>query len=80
MRSLEKKEARQWVLTKQTRSDKPFVRTAISGGWKSQLAPESITAIESAWGDLMQNLGYELVSTPRIASIAGSSEGSLRGR
>lgn len=62
MRALEKQESRQWVLTKGTRSDKPFVRSAVSGGWKSQLAPGSVAAIESAWGDLMQSLGYELAS------------------
>jgi hypothetical protein len=62
MRALEKKEAANWVLTKSTRNDKPFVRTAKAGGWKSQLAPESVDAIESAWGDLMQRLGYELSS------------------
>jgi hypothetical protein len=62
MRALEKQEGDQWVLTKGTRRDKPFVRSAISGGWKSQLAPESLAAIESAWGDLMQSLGYELAS------------------
>jgi len=62
MRALEKQEAGQWVLTKGTRRDKPFVRSAISGGWKSQLPPESLAAIESAWGGLMQSLGYELAS------------------
>lgn len=60
MRALEKQEAGKWVLTKNTRSDKPFVRTAKAGGWKAQLAPESVDMIESAWGDLMQTLGYEL--------------------
>jgi hypothetical protein len=62
MRALEKEEAANWVLTKTTRSDKPFVRTAKAGGWKSQLAPESVDLIESAWGELMQSLGYELSS------------------
>ena len=62
MRALEKQEAGQWVLTKNTRSDKPFVRSAKAGGWKSQLPPESVAAIESAWGNLMQRLGYSLVS------------------
>ena len=70
MRALEKEEAASWVLTKSTRSDKPFVRTAKAGGWKSQLAPESVEAIESAWGDLMQSLGYELSS----GSKAGPGE------
>jgi hypothetical protein len=75
MRALEKQEAGGWVLTKGTRSDKPFVRSATAGGWKSQLAPESVDAIESAWGDLMRNLGYELVSTRTALSVTGSRQG-----
>lgn len=63
MRALEKQEASSWVLTKNTRHDKPFVRSAESGKWKSHLAPESVAAIESSWGKLMLELGYELVST-----------------
>lgn len=72
MRALEKQEAAKWVLTKSTRSDKPFVRTAKAGGWKSQLAPESVEIIETAWGDLMQNLGYELTSckTPSLEPVS----------
>lgn len=58
MRELEAREAGNWVLTKNTRSDKPFIRTAVAGGWKSQLPAESVAAIESAWGDLMRRLGY----------------------
>jgi hypothetical protein len=68
MRALEKQEASRWVLTKHTRSDKPFVRSAKSGTWKSHLAEESVAAIESSWGDLMQNLGYELVTTHSAAA------------
>ena len=60
MRKLEKEEASKWVLTKQTRSDKPFVRTATAGGWKSVLSPRSVAQIESGWGEVMRNLGYEL--------------------
>jgi hypothetical protein len=75
MRALEKQEAGGWVLTKGTRSDKPFVRSATAGGWKSELAPESVDAIESAWGDLMRNLGYELVSTRTALSATGSPQG-----
>jgi hypothetical protein len=75
MRALEKEEAGRWVLTKGTRSDKPFVRSATSGGWKSQLAPESVEAIESAWGGLMLSLGYELVSTRTAVSVTGSHRG-----
>ncbi len=72
MRVLEKQEGGRWVLTKGTRKDKPFVRSATSGGWKSQLSPESVKAIESAWGDLMQRFGYELVSTPTAVSVPAS--------
>jgi hypothetical protein len=78
MRALEKEEAASWVLTKSTRSDKPFVRTAKAGGWKSQLAPESVEAIESAWGDLMQNLGYELSSGSKAAPVASISHPGTR--
>jgi hypothetical protein len=74
MRALEKEEAANWVLTKKTRSDKPFVRTAKAGGWKNQLAPESVEMIESAWGDLMQNLGYELSTRKTIAVDAVSHQ------
>lgn len=67
MRTLEKEDAGRWILTKGTRGDKPFVRSATSGGWKSQLDQESVAAIESAWGDLMQGLGYELTSNRTVA-------------
>lgn len=73
MRELEKKEAANWVLTKSTRSDKPFVRTAKAGGWKSQLEPESVAAIESAWGDVMQRLGYERSSVQKEVPFAAIS-------
>jgi hypothetical protein len=66
MRALEKEEADSWVLTKRTRLDKPFVRSAKSGGWKSQLSAQSVDAIESAWGGLMQQLGYELLSERNV--------------
>lgn len=71
MRELEKKQASQWVLTKSTRSDKPFVRSAIAGEWKSQLPEESVVALESAWGNLMRSLGYELQTriTPSDAAL-----------
>jgi hypothetical protein len=65
MRELEKKQAHGWVLTRNTRPDKPFVRTATSGGWKSSLSPSSVAMIESAWGSVMRELGYEVVSGKR---------------
>jgi len=60
MRKLEKKQQGDWVLTKATRHDKPFVRAATFGGWRSALSPKSVDAIESAWGPVMRNLGYTL--------------------
>jgi hypothetical protein len=78
MRILEKEEAASWVLTKSTRSDKPFVRTAKAGGWKSQLAPESVEAIESAWGDLMQSLGYDLSSGSKAVPVESISHQGTR--
>jgi hypothetical protein len=75
MRALEKQDAGSWVLTKGTRSDKPFVRSATSGGWKTQLDPDSVAAIESAWGSLMQKLGYDLVSTRTAVSETVSQQG-----
>ncbi len=60
MRDLEKQQSAQWKETKNTRQDKPFVRTAISGGWKSALPEHCVAEIESAWGDVMRSVGYEL--------------------
>ena len=78
MRALEKQEAGGWVLTRGTRSDKPFVRSATAGGWKSQLAPESVAAIQSAWGNLMQSLGYELVSEQNGPLAPAASDQGVR--
>jgi hypothetical protein len=61
MRSLEKEQGKNWVLTQKTRLDKPFVRSAKSGGWKSTLSERAVSMIESAWGGTMRALGYELV-------------------
>jgi hypothetical protein len=72
MRALEKQEASSWVLTKSTRRDKPFVRSAGTGGWKSELSAECIDIIELAWGELMQSLGYELGVKPQFSSLTSS--------
>jgi len=37
--------------------------------------PDAVAAIEFAWGDLMRNLGYELVSMRTEVSVAGSHRG-----
>lgn len=59
MRELESKESAIWVTTKATREDIPFVRTARSGAWRSDLPESCIRKIESAWAPLMRSLGYE---------------------
>ncbi|MBV8478407.1 MAG: sulfotransferase domain-containing protein [Acidobacteria bacterium] len=66
MRQLENREGDKWVQTRYTRQDKPFVRRASSGTWKTALPPQSVALIESAWGHLMNDLGYELTSQPLV--------------
>jgi len=65
MRKLERKESGKWVATTLTRQDKPFVRNATSGGWKTVLPPRTVAYIETHWGQLMRDLGYEL-ATPGL--------------
>jgi hypothetical protein len=60
MRELEKRQAHLWSSTRETRKDKPFVRSATSGGWKKELPEASVAEIESAWGGLMSEMKYEL--------------------
>lgn len=62
MREREKKEGQQSKLMKDTRQDLPYVRAAKSGGWKKDLPETQVARIESAWGDIMVCLGYELVT------------------
>jgi len=69
MRDLEKKQGAQWVTTAGDRTDIPFVGAAKAGGWKSGLLDKHIAQIESAWGPLMQHLGYE-VSTDTASGRA----------
>jgi hypothetical protein len=75
MRVLEKEQTRQHVQLKRTRQDKPFIRTATSGGWRSALSETSVTLIEDAWGDLMESMGYSLSSALQEASIDQSGRG-----
>jgi hypothetical protein len=60
MRTLEKKGSQEWQLTKTTRQDKPFVRTAAAGDWHKSLSPAAVAEIERAWGPAMQALDYRL--------------------
>jgi len=61
MQSLEKTQSQQWVATKDTRQDIPFVREAKSGGWRKKLSATAVRTIEQAWGATMKELGYDLV-------------------
>jgi hypothetical protein len=58
MRRLEKQQSKDWVLTRETLQDKPFVRAATSGAWRSALPEKSVQKIEGAWSSEMQLLGY----------------------
>lgn len=71
MREMEKTQGKDWVSTKNKRSDIPFIRTASVGGWKTNLRTESVAKIESTWGHIMAQLGYELVTNP---SATGGAE------
>lgn len=64
MRELEKIQGKDWVSTRNKRTDIPFIRTAESGAWKTKLPAESILEIEAAWTPLIRSLGYELSADP----------------
>lgn len=68
MRELEKLEEHRWVATRNRRKDIPFVGAAKAGDWKTSLPDCCAERIESAWGDLMNTLGYhpETVGEPEI--------------
>ncbi|MBV8974012.1 MAG: sulfotransferase domain-containing protein [Sinobacteraceae bacterium] len=59
LRQLEKSEHEAWVTTKGKRADVPFIAEAVAGAWKQKLPTPSVALIESAWGHLMNSLGYE---------------------
>lgn len=63
MRKLEKMQSHVSTMTKRSRQDLPFVRSASKGGWKTNLPEPLVAKIEAAWGPLMQSLGYELSTT-----------------
>ena len=60
MRDLEKTQSDTWVSTKNKRNDIPFIGPASTGNWKAKLTDRSVEEIESAWGALMVQVGYEL--------------------
>jgi hypothetical protein len=60
MRKMEETQGKKWVATFHTRSDKPFVRKASSGGWRAVLPEKTVTYMEANWGPIMKQLGYKL--------------------
>ena len=62
MRELEKREQDNWVATKDRRKDIPFVGRAKSGAWKTALPVPCVQQIESAWGCVMNHLGYHCIT------------------
>lgn len=70
MRSLEELQARQYAQLRQTRLDKPFIRSAKSGAWKSDLSEGSVALIEKKWGSVMRTLGYTLSHNPQEEKVS----------
>jgi hypothetical protein len=68
MRKLEGQQSREWVTTKPSRQDIPFVRAARAGQWRDVLPKSSVREIEAAWGTIMRLLGYELSSQPDVGN------------
>ena len=72
MRNLEKLQDEQWRKTlgyvvrrthkAKKRTDIPFVGAARAGGWRKSMPESCVHQIESAWGELMTTVGYELVT------------------
>jgi hypothetical protein len=69
MRELEKKQMHVFSSTKDTRPDLPYIRVAKAGGWRTNLPKDCVAKIESAWGGLMEEMGYEL-SVPMQSEAA----------
>jgi len=66
MRRLEKEQHQVWTQIRKTRADKPFVRSASSGVWRSELPQLCVELIESAWETPMRTLGYAVGSDARV--------------
>lgn len=74
MRALEKQQSKDWVLTKSTRQDKPFVRSAKQGEWRKTLSRAASQYIENAWGGIMQRLQYPLSDEENPTTLSGTAE------
>ncbi len=72
MRKLEQLQDDEWQKTlgyvvrrahkRRKRKDIPFIGGAKAGGWRDSMPESCIYQIESAWGELMTKIGYELVA------------------
>jgi hypothetical protein len=58
MRKLETIQANHWKITKNTRKDIQFVRSAKAGGWKEVLSPYGVSLIQNKWRHLLYKFGY----------------------
>ena len=78
MRALEQEQGRRWLGSLTDRNKKSYlaVRAAVAGGWKAVLSASSVAAIESAWGDVMTTVGYELGTAAQIAGQRPTGTGS----
>lgn len=70
MRELEKKQAHVFSSTRETRLDLPYIRVAKAGGWRTNLPEDCVARIESAWGSLMKDMGYELTVSTLVEAAA----------
>lgn len=57
-----------------------FFRAGRSGGWREELSESQVAAIEADHGDVMAELGYELVTPEAARRALGESRGSVRRR
>jgi len=65
MREIERSQTDNCDLTKGSRKDLTFVRSAKAGGWKDGLPTAEAARLEDAWGFLMAHLGYELMASEK---------------
>lgn len=70
MRTMERTQGRAWRATKAHRQDKPFVRRAAPGGWRTELPPAAARKIAEAWMPIMDSLGYGDDLTAEASSAA----------
>ncbi|SRR6266849_1522283 len=62
------------LVTKNSRQDVPFVRSAKAGGWRTGLPEKSAVELETAWAPLMKWLGYE----PAMVKTAAANEARVQ--